>query len=249
MLSYDLPCHGFCKNCNSDHSLPVKPAMEEAENMMQSLAKHKRIDVEKASPGQEKLSTDYLYGKARGKMFGVLVCEANTGECLTLKAFSGQYNGSWEVEGWVPPLFNVHDFWQLLNPIEKKIKALGRELKNMTSGSSEQQQLLRKRKELSQQLMKQIHSLYRLHNFRNQQCSLTDLFPENQGIPTGTGDCCAPKLLNFAAAKQLKPIGLAEFYWGKTNKSATRMQRIFYPACTDKCSPILGFLLCGINEV
>ncbi len=249
MLSCDTLCQGFCKTCECDHVLSAKPAMEEAEKLMLALSEHKRIDFEKKISGEEHFSTNFLYGEARGKMFGVLVCEKSNGERLTLKAFSGQYNGLWEAEGWVPPLFNVHDFWQLLNPIEKIIKALGRELTNLISESPEQQKILQERKKLSQQLMKQIHGLYRLHNFKNQQYSLTDLFQDNQGIPTGTGDCCAPKLLNFAATKQLKPVGLAEFYWGKTNKSATRSQASFYPACASKCGPILGFLLCGINEI
>jgi len=227
----------------------VEPAMVEAQKLMRLLAAHKQIAFDDQTGNPEELSTDFLYGEARGKMFGVLVCEKADGERLTIKAFSGQYNGLWKVEGWVPPLFNVHDFWQLLNPIEKRIKELGRNLEGMASGSTRREKLQQQRKELSQKLMKQIHELYCLHNFRKQQCSLTDLFPTSQGIPTGTGDCCAPKLLNHAARNQLKPIGLAEFYWGKTNRSETRSQGTFYPPCTDKCGPILGFLLCGIKEL
>ncbi len=247
MPSCDSQCCGFCRDCARKHSLSAKPAVKAAEELILSLKQHQRIDFERKNTGQEKLSTDFLYGDARGKMFGVLVCETTTGARVTLKAFSGQYNGLWEVNSWVPPLFSVHDFWQLLNPIEKEIKTLGRKLEGMINGSVEQQKTLQKRKELSQQLMKQIHNLYRLHNFKNQQCALTDLFPKSQGIPTGTGDCCAPKLLNFAAINHLRPLGLAEFYWGKTNKSKTRTQGTLYPACDDKCGPILGFLLCGIQ--
>ncbi len=245
----DTSCQGFCKCCGSKHSLAVAPAIAEAQKLMQLLEAHKQINFDGQTINPEKTGTEFLYGEARGKMFGVLVCEKADGERLTIKAFSGQYNGLWEVAGWVPPLFNVRDFWQLLNPIEKRIKELGRELEDMASGSPEQQNIQQQRKKLSQKLMKQIHELYCLHNFRNQQCSLADLFLTNQGIPTGTGDCCAPKLLNYAAVNQLKPIALAEFYWGKTNRSATRSQGTFYPACTDKCGPILGFLLCGIKEL
>ena len=247
MPSCDSPCCGFCKHCACEHSLPAEPAIQAAEELMQSLQQHTRIDFEQTQTRQEKLSTDFLYGEARGKMFGVLVCENTTGTQVILKAFSGQYNGLWEVHGWVPPLFSVHDFWQLLTPIEKEIKTLGRKLELLKKGSVEQQKTIRKRKELSQRLMKQIHDLYHLHNFNNQHCALTDLFPKGQGIPTGTGDCCAPKLLNFAAKNHLRPLALAEFYWGKTNKSNTRTQGVLYPACKDKCSPILGFLLCGIQ--
>ncbi len=194
------------------------------------------------------LDTESLYGRARGKMFGVLVCKTEEGNELVLKAFSGQYEGQWEIEGWVPPLFDVQVFNTLNIPKEREIKALSRQLKNPSLPEEERGQLHRKRKELSQKLMLASHRLYRLHNFNNQQCSLPDLFPEGTGIPTGTGDCCAPKLLNHAARNDLQPVAIAEFYWGKTNKSHTRHEAQFYPACTDKCGPILGFLLCGINQ-
>jgi hypothetical protein len=196
----------------------------------------------------QELATDYLYGEARGKMFGVLVCRTSTGEKKTLKAFSGQYNGQWEMRGWVPPLFDVQEFHRLNEPREKQIKALGKEAATTTISDACRKNILQKRKQLSQQLMKDIHALYGLHNFRGQQCLLSELFPGGRGIPTGTGDCCAPKLLNFAAIHGLLPLGLAEFYWGKTNKSASRNEGQFYLACKDKCGPILGFLLCGIQE-
>ncbi len=194
------------------------------------------------------LATDYLYGEARGKMFGVLVCRTLEGNTKTLKAFSGQYNGQWKIKGWVPPLFDVQDFNTLNDPVEKQIKALGKEAMEKSSDESCRKTLLLRRKQLSQQLMKDIHALYSLNNFKGEQCSLLDQFPQGRGIPTGTGDCCAPKLLNYAAIHNLKPLGLAEFYWGKTNKSSSRHQGEFYLACEDKCGPILGFLLCGLTE-
>jgi len=75
---------------------------------------------------------------------------------------------------------------------------------------------------------------------------LTELLSGN--IPTGAGECCAPKLLNYAALNGLKPVGLSEFYWGKENKSGTRQHKQFYPACVEKCQPILGFMLCGAEK-
>ena len=195
----------------------------------------------------QELATDYLYGEARGKMFGVLVCRTREGEEKVLKAFSGQYDGQWEMSNWVPPLFDAKKFRNLNDPAERQIKVLGRDAAATPDGPS-RNTLLQQRKQLSQKLMKEIHALYTLHNFRGDQCSLFDLFPDDRGIPTGTGDCCAPKLLNFAATHKLQPIGLAEFYWGKTNRSASRQEGQFYLACEKKCSPILGFLLCGVTD-
>ena len=223
----------FCRECNCNHSLPRAPAMDAAKKLIANM--------------DHALATDYLYGEARGKMFGVLVCRTRKGSFTTLKAFSGQYNGQWELEGWVPPLFDVQDFKNLHDPVEMQIKALGREATENNSNKSYHDSILQQRKQLSQQLMKDIHALYILHNFKGEHCSLFDHFLQGRGIPTGTGDCCAPKLLNYAAIHKLQPLGLAEFYWGKTNKSFSRHEGQFYLACENKCGPILGFLLCGLD--
>ena len=224
----------FCNSCNHDHSLAREPAVATAKKLMASM--------------DNELSTKHLYGEARGKMFGDLVCQTQAGELVTLKAFSGQFKGEWRIKGWVPPLFDVQDFINLNTPVEQQIKSLGREAEKILLDTPLKRSILLRRKELSRQLMKDIHALYSLRNFRGERCSLVDLFPDKQGIPTGTGDCCAPKLLNYAAINGLHPLGLVEFYRGKTNKSASRHEGEFYPACVNKCGPILGFLLCGLAE-
>ena len=96
--------------------------------------------------------------------------------------------------------------------------------------------------------MKELHGLYHLHNFKGEEANLEEAFSLAKGIPTGSGDCCAPKLLNEAAIRGLNPTGLAEFFWGKETTSGTRFHRNFYPSCEDKCQPILGFLLCGGSD-
>jgi hypothetical protein len=198
---------------------------------------------------RENFSTDSLFGESRGKMFGVMECLAVDGTALHFTAFSGQYNGHWLVEGWAPPPFDVDAWTQLNATIEPVIKKLGQEAGTYPDDHVIKKRLLRKRKELSRNLMKELHGLYRLTNFRGQTVSLSEILPENAGIPTGTGDCCAPKLLNFAATHSLIPTGMAEFYWGRENKSGNRLHRHFYQPCTDKCGLILGFLLCGLDEL
>ena len=96
--------------------------------------------------------------------------------------------------------------------------------------------------------MKDIHNLYELHNFCGEKKSIYEAFCLPKGIPTGTGDCCAPKLLNYAALKNLKPIGLAEFYWGAENRSGSRQHGEYYSCCENKCQPILGYMLCGLDK-
>ena len=61
--------------------------------------------------------------------------------------------------------------------------------------------------------------------------------------PSAAGECAAPKLLHYAFKHQLKPIALAEFWWGNTLKNIEREHKDFYPACKNKCRPILEYML------
>ncbi len=102
-------------------------------------------------------------------------------------------------------------------------------------------ELKQQRKALSRQLQAQLHENLWLTNFAGESLPLTDLIPG--GIPTGTGECCAPKLLHYAASIGLKPLAIAEFWWGSS--SADKVQGQFYGACAERCQPLMGFLLSG----
>ncbi len=241
---------GPCPDCHREHSFQEGDARTHCLELMRLLEQEKRIDLlAQRGEADPQLSTASLFGEARGKMFGVLVCR-DANDCKRiLRAFSGQYNGAWEVEGWAPPLFNVGVFTRIYADIEPRIKELGRTLQLTDLHSPQWTDLTRQRRKLSQQWIQEIHVLYTLTNFRGQQRSLIDAFAGSGGIPTGTGDCCAPKLFNQAVKENLTPLGLAEFYWGRENASQTRQHGQFYPSCASKCAPILGFMLCGLDEL
>ncbi|NMF85512.1 RluA family pseudouridine synthase [Nodosilinea sp. P-1105] len=103
--------------------------------------------------------------------------------------------------------------------------------------------LKRRRKGLSQQLQAQMHRVYTLTNFAGESLAIQDLAAQGN-LPTGTGDCCAPKLLHWAAQQGLKPLAMAEFWWGQPQGDKQPGQ--FYGACTERCQPIMGFLLGGL---
>jgi tRNA pseudouridine32 synthase/23S rRNA pseudouridine746 synthase len=105
-------------------------------------------------------------------------------------------------------------------------------------------ELKQQRKELSRQLQAQMHATYTVMNFLGQSLSLQQLMPE--GMPTGTGDCCAPKLLHYAATHGLKPLAMAEFWWGSSLMNHDKIQGEFYAACAERCQPLMGFLLSGL---
>ena len=68
------------------------------------------------------------------------------------------------------------------------------------------------------------------------------LFP-----PSGTGECCEPKLLQYAFTHGMRPVEMAMFWWGKPPKTEIRQHGQFYPACNGKCKPLLTWMLKGMN--
>ncbi|WP_204138987.1 pseudouridine synthase [Halomicronema sp. CCY15110] len=104
-------------------------------------------------------------------------------------------------------------------------------------------ELKQQRQALSRQLQTQMHAAYSLTNFAGETAALAALWPI--GLPTGTGDCAAPKLLHYAATHDLKPLAMAEFWWGPATDDKHPGQ--FYGACADRCQPIMGFLLSGLT--
>ncbi len=118
-------------------------------------------------------------------------------------------------------------------------------LKQIIDQADEQiRQLKQQRKRLSQQLQSQMYDSYRVTNFAGETRSLSDLLAS---MPTGTGECCAPKLLHHAATHGLKPLAMAEFWWGESVGDKTQGE--FYGACVNRCQPILGFLLSGLASI
>lgn len=240
---------GYCRRCATEHRLEAGNTVRFGLQLMQQFQEHGTIDLfSTPSTRDAALQLEYLFGPARGKMFGVMECLREDGTTIILKAFSGQYNARWLVDGWAPPLFSVDEFTCLTQDREKKIKELGRQIGQQRRHSDIWLQLRKKRRLLSQELMRDIHDLYYVTNFRGETVNLKQAYIGNNGIPTGTGDCCAPKMLNFAARNRLTPLGICEFYWGQENRSGTHHHGSFTSSCREKCSPILGFMLCGLNE-
>jgi len=121
---------------------------------------------------------------------------------------------------------------EVLHPLEAAI----------TRADQRIQALKRRRKALSCQLQAQMHAVYSLTNFAGMTKTLQDLVPS--GLPTGTGDCAAPKLLHYAATHRLRPVALAEFWYGAPQED--KRPGHFYGACAERCQPIMGFLLSGL---
>ena len=127
---------------------------------------------------------------------------------------------------------SVAEHQEALDVLEREIEALKRE-----------------RREGSDALQRWLFNQYVMLNAKGMRRTLIDIFARFNGTlpPAGAGDCCAPKLLQFAYAHNLRPVSLAEFWLGAPPPTEVRRHLQFYPPCRSKCYPILQFMLQGLD--
>ncbi len=178
----------------------------------------------------------------QGKMFGVLIVESsdvsNQHSDNYLAAFSAKLDGNYHHEGFVPPVY---------------------EMTTPPVGTS---------REESKRLQRLLFAQYNFINGKGESKNLLDIFADEKPIlspeewfdagerskvkgeripPSGAGECCAPKLLQYALTHGLKPIALAEFWVGAPSRTELRKEGCFYAPCSGKCVPILRHMLQGLD--
>jgi len=120
--------------------------------------------------------------------------------------------------------------------------------KKITQFENKLLQLKQLRIKKSNALQNKIIAQYSVINTKGEAKSIIEIFDNlNKTAPGGTGDCAAPKLLQYAFSNNLKPIALAEFWWGKPGNSEIRKHKNYYPSCLGKCEPLLDHMLAGIE--
>lgn len=114
---------------------------------------------------------------------------------------------------------------------------------------SDFKRLKEKRSRLSCKLQLKIFQEFRFLNAYHQEKDLDQLFTQTLGVlpPAGAGECAAPKLFQYAYKNDLKPIALAEFWWGQSPRSEVLKHGLFYSCCKGKCEPILSHMLQGLQ--
>ena len=182
-----------------------------------------------------------------GKMFGVLVVELSEDgsqgsvdrSLAFLAAYSGLLEGRNDWEFFVPPVFDAQQPDGYFKTKEREIM------------QSEEH------KQKSQDLQLWLFRQYRMLNAHGEVKDLVEIWQDYHCSPRirrkyplppgGSGDCCAPKLLQYAYQHTLRPVCMAEFWWGPSPKSEIRQHGQFYPACRGKCKPILTWMLQGLD--
>ena len=123
------------------------------------------------------------------------------------------------------------------------------------------------RKQLSDALQQWLFAQFRMLNAQGEEKDLLEIFRDtaledqpNLSLlskraalkmvpPAGSGECCEPKLLQYAFRHHLKPLQMAMFWWGESPKEEIRHHLQFYPACNGKCKPILRWMLPEVNTM
>ena len=133
----------------------------------------------------------------------------------------------------------IQDYDERLNSLKEITKAFEIRLQELKEG----------RKNKSNELQRRLFESYAFLNANKESKNLLDIFETDLNIqpPAGAGECCAPKLLHFAYKHQLKPLAIAEFWWGVSPKSEIKKHKNIYPACWGKCQPILNHMLQGLE--
>lgn len=122
------------------------------------------------------------------------------------------------------------------------------------------------RKQLSDTLQQWLFSQFRMLNPQGERKDLLEIFRDysltsttcntiskriaalKSVPPAGSGECCEPKLLQYAYEHGYRPLQMAMFWWGESPKEEIRHHLQFYPACQGKCKPILHWMLPEMNE-
>lgn len=187
---------------------------------------------------------NYDFSTQRGKMFGILVVKKQDHTYCYIGTSSGKLPENAKCDKFIPSIFDesTDDFF-----INKGMIGLGEisnQIKN-TNSPSEIILLKGKRKQKSVALQKQLFENYHFLNLSGKEKNLLEIFKysERGNPPAATGECAAPKLLQYAIKHQLKPIALTEFWWGSSNENKEKKHRDYYPACKNRCQPILEYML------
>ena len=129
---------------------------------------------------------------------------------------------------------------------KKRLEELETEVRHF---DIEIERLKTERKERSAALQRKLFEQFRMLNAQGEVKDLYTIFEltVQKVPPAGAGECALPKLLQYAYLHQLKPLAMAEFWWGDSPKNEIRHHGYYYPSCKGKCEPILQHMLQGLE--
>lgn len=186
--------------------------------------------------------------KGQGVMLGSLICSTTDGEQVTLYAVSGnnkslifknQIQPSVKV---VPSIVSDVEVNEALAENDLLIHQLTDKINNLPNGE-EKTNLTNRRTTLTTISLQKVFDLYSFTRFDGRKITLNEIIAEHDGRlpPTGTGDCCAPKLLSYAYSAGLQPVSMDEVYFGGNTKN--KISGNSYEPCEERCGYILPWIM------
>ena len=219
----------------------------------QELARHYCMEfisgIEDGSIILQQISQESEERRGHGVMIGALVCVNAAGERVVLHAVSGISVVPEPVEGHpdphkiiVPPRVSPKEIENVLAKNDKKIHELTEAIATAVVESVETS-LKEQRTALTTESLLNVFSLYTFTRFDGKKITLNEIIKEHDGKlpPTGTGDCCAPKLLSYAFEHNLTPISIDEVFYGRDTPN--KKNGTSYPPCDERCGYILPWIL------
>ncbi len=224
----------------------------------QELARHYCMEfisgIEDGSIILQQISKESEERKGHGLMIGALVCTDCQGQRVVLHAVSGisvvpvvpeALEGPHHII--VPPIVNEGLITAALAKNDKEIHELTDKINHIAvpealEGPSKEQ-LLQRRTSLTDESLRNVFDLYEFTRFDGKKITLNQIIKEHGGRlpPTGTGDCCAPKLLSYAFEHGLTPISMDEVFYGRDTPN--KKNGSSYPPCDERCGYILPHIL------
>jgi len=186
----------------------------------------------------------------KAKMFGVLVVKSTNGNLGYLAGYSGKLSAPIPHSIFVPSLFDITVNDSAFSKGMSSLTLINDKIKSLQEKEDPEQlekiaDLKAQRKSKSLSLQKEMLCQYHFLNSSGQSKSIYEIFEDyNSKLPPGgAGDCAAPKLLQYAFKHNFIPLAIAEFWWGTKSTVLDKEHKSFYPACNEKCLPILDYML------
>lgn len=196
---------------------------------------------------EKKLSIVYTTEKVseerfeNGIMIGVLVARNSLQQnkiLFTVSGISRKIEGKFRDAIFIEPIVSSKKIMSALQKNDKEIHSLTEKLKSCRIENIQDLQL--RRSLLTSESLERVHELYSFYCSDGKIRSLKQIC-RSQLPPTGTGDCCAPKLLNFAFENNLIPVSMCEVFYGKANEK--KQPGVKYSPCDERCGLILPEML------
>lgn len=208
--------------------------------------------IENGEVNLKQVGRESLERKDQGVMIGSLVCwDKKDNKRIVLYAVSGNNkqlislkNNSNDI--FVPSIVSSEQIDQALKENDKEIHELTEQINKLTlidKACAERTRLLQKRTALTDSSLQKVFDLYSFTKYDGRKITLNEIIKahNNHLPPTGTGDCCAPKLLSYAFEKGYEIISMDEVYYGRDTKN--KKNGFSYTPCDERCAYILPAIM------